>query len=200
MCERVWRIAQVCAKKQGLAAGFHGWLAVASRQIEAHVPSMPEVEASRQLFTTGQKFQLARPFARGLNLWLNPVARSSRQNTLFSKIWCFTFLLTLLYIYIYIYSYTHDSERASRENFERETLEKTRLTHPQSLPKRLFKFLYSLPLHCKILERLITKTLFHHIHSCERAVWCFGKQLGRNQFHIGWCYGPVAESGKLEKK
>ena len=140
--------------------------------------------------------RLARPFARGLNSRLNPVARSSRQNTLFGKIWRFTFLLTLLYIY----PYTHDSERASKDNFERETLEKTRLTHPQSLPKRLFKFLYSLPLHCQTLERLITKTFSYYIHFCEMVVWCFGKQLGRNQFHIGWCYGQVAESGNLEKK
>ena len=140
--------------------------------------------------------RLARSFARGLNSRLNPIARSSRQNTLFGKIWLFTFLLTLLYIY----PYTHDLERVSRENFERETLEKIRLTHPQSLPKRLFKFLYSFPLYCQILERLITKTFSHHIHFYERAVWCFGKQLGRNQFHIGWCYGQVAESGKLEKK
>ena len=140
--------------------------------------------------------RLARLFARSLNSRLNPVARSSCQNILFGKIWLFTFLLTLLYIY----PYTHDSKRASRENFERETLEKTRLTHPQSLPKRLFKFLYSLPLHCQILERLFTKTFSHHIHFCERAIWCFGKQLGRNQFHIGWCYGQVAESRKLEKK
>ena len=125
--------------------------------------------------------RLARLFVHGLNSQLNPVARSSRQNTLFGKIWLFTFLLTLLYIYPYI----HDLERASRENFERETLEKTRLTHPQFLPKRLFKFFYSLPLHCQILERLITKTFSHHIYFCERAVWCFGKQLGRNQFHIG---------------
>ena len=115
--------------------------------------------------------RLARSFARGLNSRLNPVARLSRQNTLFGKIWVFTFLLTLLYIYLY----THDLERASRENFERETLEKTRLTHLQSLPKRLFKFLYSLPLHCQILERLITKTFSHHIHFCERVVWCFEK-------------------------
>ena len=122
--------------------------------------------------------RLAKPFARGLNSRLNRVARSSCQNILFGKIWRFTFLLTLLYIYLY----THDSERASRENFVRETLEKTRLTHPQSLPKRLFKFLYSLPLYCQILERLITKAFSHHIHSCERAIWCFGKQLGRNQF------------------
>ena len=140
--------------------------------------------------------KLARPFTRGLNLRLNPVARSSHQNTLFGKIWLFTFLFTLLYIY----PYTHDSKRAFRENFKRETLEKTRSTHPQSLPKRLFKFLYSLPLHYQILERIIIKTFSHHIHFCERAVWCFGKQLGRNQFHIGWCYGQVAESEKLEKK
>ena len=110
--------------------------------------------------------RLAKPFARGLNSRLNPVARSSHQNTLFGKIWHFTFLLTLLYIY----PYTHDSERASRENFEKKTLEKTRLTHPQSLPKRIFKFLYSLPLHCQILERLFTKTFFHHIHFYERAI------------------------------
>ena len=140
--------------------------------------------------------RLARPFACSLNSRLNPVVRSSRQNTLFRKNWLFTFLLTLLYIY----PYTHDLERASRENFERETLKKTRLTHPQSLPKRLFKFLYSLPFRCQILERLITKTFSHHIHFCERVVWCFGKQWGRNQFHISWCYSQVVESGKLEKK
>ena len=181
MCERVWRIAQVCAKKQGLIAGSCRWLTAASCQIDVHVASMPEVERS---------------FARGLNSRLNLVARSNRQNTLFGKIWLFTFLLTLLYIY----PCTHDLKRSSRENFERETLKKTRLTHPKSLPKGLFKFLYSLPLHYQILERLITKTFSHHIHSCERVVWCFEKQLGRNQFHIGWYYGQVAESGKLEKK
>ena len=49
MCEKVWRIAQDCAKKQGLAAGSCGWLAAASRQNDAHVPSMPEAEASCQL-------------------------------------------------------------------------------------------------------------------------------------------------------
>ena len=120
----------------------------------------------------------------------------SLQNTLFFKIWLFTFLLTLLHIY----AHTNDSMRASRENFERETLEKTRLTHPQSLPKRLFKFLYSFPLHCQTLERLITKTFSHHIHFCERVIWCIVKQLGKNQSHISLCYGQVAESGKLEKK
>ena len=67
--------------------------------------------------------RLAKPFARSLNSRLNLVARSSRQNTLFGKNWLFTFLLTLLYIY----PYTHDLERAFRENFERETLEKNKI-------------------------------------------------------------------------
>ena len=47
----------MCAKKQGLTVGFHKWLAAASRQIEAHVPSMLVAEALCKLFTTGQKSQ-----------------------------------------------------------------------------------------------------------------------------------------------
>ena len=62
----------MCAKKQGLAAGFHGWLAAASRQIEAHVPSMPEVEALRQLFTTGQKSQAGQAVCLRLELATQP--------------------------------------------------------------------------------------------------------------------------------
>ena len=157
---------------------------------------MLEAEASRQLFTTGQKSQAGQAVCLRLELVTQPSREVKPPEHLIWQIWLFTFLLTLLYIY----PYTHDSKRASTENFERETLEKTRLTHPQSLPKRLFKFLYSLPLHCQTLERIITKTFSHHIHFCDMAVWCFRKQLGRNQFHISWCYGQVVESEKLEKK
>ena len=43
MCERVWRNAQDCAKKQGLATGFRGWLAAckprATREIQSRVPA-----------------------------------------------------------------------------------------------------------------------------------------------------------------
>ena len=192
VCERVWRIAQVCAKKQRLVAGFRGWLAAASRQIEEHVPSMPEAEASRQLFTTGQKFQTSQAICS----WLELVTQPSREvKPPEHPVWQNMTFHIPSHPTIYIPLYPRFIE-----NFEKKTLDKTRLTHPQSLPKRIFKFLYSLPLHCQILERLFTKTFFHHIHFCERAIWCFGKQLGRNQFHIGWCYGQVAESGKLKKK
>ena len=72
MCERVWRIAQVCAKKQGLAAGFRRWLAVASRQIEVHVPSIPKAKASHQLFTTRQKFQASQAVCSRFELTTQP--------------------------------------------------------------------------------------------------------------------------------
>ena len=52
----VWRIAQDCAKKQGLAAESRRWLTAASRQNDAHVLSMPKAEASRQLLHYRTKF------------------------------------------------------------------------------------------------------------------------------------------------
>ena len=39
--------------KKENAARSREWLAVTSRQIDAHMPSIPEAEASRQLFTRG---------------------------------------------------------------------------------------------------------------------------------------------------
>ena len=53
-------------------AGSRGWLATARRQIDAHVPSMPEVKASRQLFTTGQKFQAGQAVCLQLELVTQP--------------------------------------------------------------------------------------------------------------------------------
>ena len=66
------RIAQVCAKKQGLATGSRGWLVVASRQIDAHMPSMPEAEMLCQLFTTGQKSQAGQAVCSQLELATQP--------------------------------------------------------------------------------------------------------------------------------
>ena len=156
----MWRIAQVCAKKQGLAVDLASGSRLQAARLMHTCQACQKLKRRASCSLQDKSPRLARPFARGLNLRLNLVARSSCQNTLFGKIWLFTFLLTLLYIY----PYTHNSKRVSRENFERETLEKTKLTHPQSLSKKLFKFLYSLPLHCQILERLITKTFSYHIH------------------------------------
>ena len=62
----------MCTKKQRLTAGFHRWLAAASRQIETHMLSMPEAEASRQLFATGQKFQAGQAVCSRLELATQP--------------------------------------------------------------------------------------------------------------------------------
>ena len=84
--ENVKNCLSVCKE-----VGTRGWLAAVSRQIEAHVPSMPEAEASRHSLQD-KSSKLAKLFARALNSRLNLVARSSRQNTLFRKNWLFTFL------------------------------------------------------------------------------------------------------------
>ena len=146
----------MCAKKQGLAIGFRGWLTATSRQIDTHMLSMPEAEALRQLFTIGQKSQAGQAVCSWLKLATQPSREVKPPE---HPVWKnMTFHIPshpTIYIPLHPrskrasrYLYTHDSKRASRENFERETLEKTRLTYPQSLPKRLFKFLYSLPFHC----------------------------------------------------
>ena len=124
MCERVWRIAQDCAKKQGLVAGSRRWLtACKPPECCTRAKHARSWRVAPAVALQEKSPRLARLFACGLNLRLNPVARSSRQNILFGKNWLFTFILTLLYIY----PYTHDFVRASRENFERETLEKNKI-------------------------------------------------------------------------
>ena len=106
----------MCAKKQGLAAGFCGWLAAASCQIEAHVPSMPEVEASHQLFTIGQKFQASQAVYLRLEL---PTQPSREVKPPEHPIWQnMTFYIpSHLTIYIPLYP-------RFRESFQREFYEK----------------------------------------------------------------------------
>ena len=53
-------------------AGTRGLLEAASRQIDAHVPSMLKAEASRQLFTTGQKSQAGQAVCSRLKLATQP--------------------------------------------------------------------------------------------------------------------------------
>ena len=116
MCERVWRIAQDCAKKQELVARSRGWLAACEPpECCTRAKHAKSWRVAPAIALQDKSTRLARPFARGLNSRLNPIMMSSRQNTLFGKNWLFTFLLTLLYIYIY--PYTHDFERAFQREF-----------------------------------------------------------------------------------
>ena len=116
MCKKVWRIAQVCAKKQGLAVGFRGWFAAASRQIEAHVPSMLEVEASRQLFTIGQKSQVGQAVCSQLK----PVTQPSREfKPLEHPVWQNMTFHIPSHPTIYIPLYPRFKESFQREFWER---------------------------------------------------------------------------------
>ena len=140
--------------------------------------------------------RLAKLLACSLNSRLNPVARSSHQNTLFGKNWLFTFLLTLLYIY----PYTHDLERVSRENFERETLKKNK---DWLIPN----------LHIETLQILLLSS-FPLLNPCEvhypnsfltipifvRRLFGVWEAIRKGPINIGWCYGQVAKFGKLKKK
>ena len=88
-------------------AKTRGWLTTSKPPKLAHVWSMQgSWRVKLAVALQDKSLKLARPLVHGLNSWLSPVARPSRQTTLFGKNWLFTFLLILLY--------------------------KTRLTHPQS--------------------------------------------------------------------
>ena len=98
---------------------------------------------------------LTRQLAHDSNSRLVPVVSSSHQNILFGCNWLFTF-------------HTHPTIniliptkcRASRENFERETLEKNKIDSSTIFILWFSKFLYSHPLHWYILERYISQILF----------------------------------------
>ena len=124
MCERVWRNAQDCVVKQGLAAGSRGWLAACKPPDDAHEWSMQRSWTVMPAVALQDKnSRLAIQLARGLDLWLSQVARPSHQSTLLWKNWLFTFLS-----HSSINTpYTHEILRASKENFERETLEKNEI-------------------------------------------------------------------------
>ena len=78
VCERVWKIAQVCAKKQGLAAGSHGWLAACKPPEDAHEWSMQRNwTVIPTVALQDKKSSLAIQLSRGLDSRLSQVTRPS---------------------------------------------------------------------------------------------------------------------------
>ena len=112
------------AKKQGIATGSRGWLATASHQMLNMCQACQKLQRHASWSTTGQIVQTGCSITSRLSQATSP----SHQPTLFWKTWLFTF-----HSHSSINTpYTHEMWRTSRENIERETLAKTRLTHPQS--------------------------------------------------------------------
>ena len=81
--ERVWRNAQDCVVKQGLAAGSRGWLAAASRQKQHTCRACRGAEQSCQLehyrtkiqtgHSVSSRLELATQSSREVKLLANPV-------------------------------------------------------------------------------------------------------------------------------
>ena len=104
VCERVWRKAQECALKEGLATGSHDWLSTGESPKEAHVWNM---QGSWTVTPAGalqdKTSSLARPLACDSNSQLIPIASSSRQTALFVTNLTFRIPNT----HQYKYPYTH---------------------------------------------------------------------------------------------
>ena len=107
-------------------------------------------------------YSLARQLAHDLNSRLILVAKLSRQNALFG--WILSFHIP--HIHHYKYPYTHNMYRVSRENFERETLEKNKIDSSTIFVIWFFKFFYSLTLsidislRCTFCQILISPCLY----------------------------------------
>ena len=124
------------------------------------------------------------------------VARSSREPPLFCKSWRFTFL-SHSSINTPI---THKRKRASRENFERETLKKNKIV---SLTIYTLESLQIPQLSSSSLSNsweAFYQTLFSPYSSLWKGCLDFWEAVRNEPIYIGWCYSLQAESGKLEKK
>ena len=144
-------------------------------KVGTRVKHTRELKSHASYCIIGQKSQAGQAISLRLEL-----ASSSRQTTLFGKNLFFAFLLTLLYIV----HYTHDIQRASRENFERETLKKNKIDsstifHIETLQIPLLSFS---PLSNP------WEVHYQNIFSPYPYLWeghlVFGKQLRRDRFHM----------------
>ena len=128
-----------------------------------------------------KKSSLAIFFARGLNSRLSQVTRPSRQPTLFWKTWFFAF-----HSHSSINTpHTHEILRASRERNPRE--KQDWLIHNLHIETLQIPLLSSSPLLHP------WEVHYQNLFSPYPHLWeghlVLRKQLGRDQFHIGWCYG-----------
>ena len=140
-------------------------------KVGTRVEHAGELKSRPSCCTIGQKFQAGQAVSSRLELAAQ-LSCKVKQST--HPVWEKLTFHIPSHPTLYIYPYTHDIERVSRENFKRENLEKNKIDSSTIFTQRLFKFLYSLPLHCQILERYITKIFSHHTHICEKAIWCLG--------------------------
>ena len=106
--------AQECARKQIVATWSRGLLVASSRQMQHTCQACQKLKRHASWSTTRQN----RTTGCSVILRLDLATQSSRESPLFCKTWLFTF-----HSHPSINTpYTHKRKKASRENFDRETL------------------------------------------------------------------------------
>ena len=173
MCERVWRNAQVCAKQQELAVGSQ----LASRQMMHTSEACREDEQSCQL----EHYRTKSPVWQFclLATWTCDSVKLPASSVLKNLTLRIPFSLQL---------YPRNVESFQREYWERNPREKQDW------------LIYNLHIETLQISLLSSSSLLHpwEVHyqnffSLYSLLWeghlVLGKQLGRDQFHIGWCYG-----------
>ena len=175
-----------------------GGLRLASCQKLHTCQACQKLKSHASCCTTGQKSQAGQAVCLRLELGTQPSRKvKSPEYPVWEKL---TFHIpSHPTIYTYISLYPRYSENFQREFWERNPREKQDwFIHNLHIETLQIPLLSSSPLSKP------WKVHYQNLFSPYPYLWedhlAFGKQLRRNQFHIGWCYGQVAESGKLKKK
>ena len=184
-------------EKQRLATGSHGWLAAASRQKLHTCQACQKLKRYASWSTTGQHRTTDRSVISRLDL----APQSSRK----AKLWASPVLKNLTLHIPFSPKYKYPSYPRKKESFQREFWERNPrvkqdwFIHNLHIRDSLNSSTLFLSI-VKSLRGLLSKPFFTISITVGGPFGVFGKQLGRNQINIGWCYGQVAESGKLGKK
>ena len=185
VCERVWRkSSKVCISRASRL--------VCSLQSpkQAHVWSMQgSWRVTLAVALQDKSPKLGRQLTRDLDPRLIQVARPSHQNTLFVR----NLTLHIPYTPYYKYPYTHKMWKASKENFERETVEKNKIDSSTIFILWFSKFLYSHPLHWYILERYISQNPYLTISISVRRLFGAWETIRKGPINIGWCNGLLRD-------
>ena len=196
MSEIEWRLLKSVQENRDTRLGLavDSRLQAAKRNTRAkHAGRWTVMQAGALQDKTGQ---LAIRLSRDWISLLSQAARSSHEPPLFCKSWRFTFLSHSCINT----PFTHKCKRASRENFERETLKKNKIDSPTIYT---LKSLQISQLSFSSLSNpweVFYQTLFSPYSSLWEGCLVCWKAVRKEPIYIGWCYGQVLESGKLENK
>ena len=183
-------------EKQGLATGSCGWLATTSRQREHTCQACQKLKRHASCSTTGQnrtigrsvtsRLELATQSSCEAKLRASPVLKNQTLHIPFSPQDKYPF-------------YPQKKESFQREFWERNPKEKQDwLIHNLYLRDSSNSSTLFLSI-VKSLRGLLSKP-YLTISISVRELFGVWEVVRKGPIHIGWCYGEVAESGKLKKK